>query len=179
MAQARNQPKNLNYFIPTGFRFMIDNIPHVNFFCQSANLPGVSMGTAIVPTPFRDYPIAGDKAQFNELRIRFVVDEELRNWLEIYNWIIGLTFPNDFSQYAKLIEGSSSYTQWGDRYSDGNLFVLTSNKNVQYVAKFTNMFPIDLTDIDMDAAVSDTDAVVADATFAYTTYNIERTIGDH
>ncbi|MAT09141.1 MAG: hypothetical protein CL707_08585 [Chloroflexi bacterium] len=165
MAESSRQPKNLNYFIPTGFKFMIDKIPNVNFFCQSCNLPGLSAGQFLQVTPLRDMPIAGDKVQMNELRVRFVIDEELQNWLEIYNWIKTITFPDNQEQYKQE-----------NVYSDGMLTLLTSNKNVQYVAKFTNLFPIDLTDIEMSSDVADAEVVASDATFAYTTYNIERII---
>lgn len=176
MASAQGQPKNLNYFIPTGFNFQISKIPHVNYFCQSVNLPGISTGQATINTPFRDIPIAGDKAQFNELRIRFIVDEELQNWLEIYDWIVGLTFPNSFSEYKKL-EEENSFSPFGGKYSDGTIFILTSHKNVQYKVNFQNLFPTSLSDIDMDASLPDIDAIVADVSFMYTTYSIERTIG--
>ena len=165
MAESSRQPKNLNYFIPTGFKFMIDKIPNVNFFCQSCNLPGLSAGQFLQVTPLRDMPIAGDKVQMNELRVRFVIDEELQNWLEIYNWIKTITFPDNQEQYKQE-----------NVYSDGMLTLLTSNKNVQYVAKFRNLFPIDLTDIEMSSDVADAEVVASDATFAYTTYNIERII---
>ena len=165
MAESSRQPKNLNYFIPTGFKFMIDKIPNVNFFCQSCNLPGLSAGQFLQVTPLRDMPIAGDKVQMYVLRDRFVIDEELQNWLEIYNWIKTITFPDNQEQYKQE-----------NVYSDGMLTLLTSNKNVQYVAKFTNLFPIDLTDIEMSSDVADAEVVASDATFAYTTYNIERII---
>ena len=165
MAESSRQPKNLNYFIPTGFKFMIDKIPNVNFFCQSCNLPGLSAGQFLQVTPLRDMPIAGDKVQMNELRVRFVIDEELQNWLEIYNWIKTITFPDNQEQYKQE-----------EVYSDGILSILTSNKNIQYVAKFTNLFPVDLTDIEMSSDVADAEVVASDATFAYTTYNIERII---
>ena len=55
--------------------------------------------------------------------------------------------------------------------------ILTSNKNEQYVAIFTELFPVDLTDIEMSSDVADSEVVAADATFAYATYNVERIIG--
>ena len=178
MAESSKQPKNLNYFIPTGFKFMIQKIPNVNFFCQSCNLPGLSAGQWLQVTPLRDIPIAGDKVQYNELRVRFIIDEELKNWLEIYDWIKGLTFPEDQEQYRKLAEADVPNPK-GELYSDGTLSILTSNKNVQYVAKFTELFPVDLTDIEMSSDVADSEVVAADATFAYATYKIERIIGEH
>ena len=167
MAESSRQPKNLNYFIPTGFKFNVDKIPHVNFFCQSTNLPGLSAGQWLMTTPLRDIPVAGDKVQMNELRVRFVIDEELQNWLEIYEWIKAITFHETTEQYRHE-----------NVYSDGILTILTSNKNVQYVAKFTNLFPVDLTDIEMSSDVADAEVVAADATFAYSTYKVERIIGE-
>ena len=178
MADSSEQPKNLNYFIPTGFKFMIQKIPNVNFFCQSCNLPGLSSGQYLQVTPLRDIPISGDKVQYNELRVRFIIDEELKNWLEIYDWIKGLTFPEDQELYRKLAEADVPNPK-GELYSDGTLSILTSNKNVQYVAKFTELFPVDLTDIEMSSDVADSEVVAADATFAYATYKIERIIGEH
>lgn len=177
MAKNSEQPKNLNYFIPTGFRFQLKKIPTVNYFCQSVNLPGLSTGQAIFPTPFKDLSIAGDKAQFNELRIRFIIDEELLNWLEIYDWIVGLTFPNNFSEYKKL-QQEESFSPFGGKYSDGTLFILSSHKNTQYNVNFQDLFPVSLSDIEMDSTLSDVDAMVADASFIYTTYKIERVIGN-
>jgi len=177
MAESSKQPKNLNYFMPTGFKFMIDKIPNVNFFCQSTNLPGLSAGQWLQVTPLRDIPIAGDKVQYNELRVRFIIDEELQNWLEIYNWIKGLTSPDDHEQYRKLAQANVPNPK-GTLYSDGTLLILTSNKNIQYAAKFTDLFPVDLTDVEMSSDVADAEVVAADATFAYATYNVERIIGE-
>lgn len=170
MAQNIQQPDNLNYFIPTGFRFQIKRIPSVVYFCQSANLPGLAVSPATQSTPFKSIPIPGDTAEYNELRIRFIIDEELTNWLEIYNWIKGYSSPNSFKEYQDLIQTSTVQ-------SDGNLMILSSHRNIQYNVTFYDLFPTDLSDIDMDTTLTDADVVTADTTFRYTTYKIERTIG--
>ena len=77
MSISTNQPENFNYFSPVSFRFNIQKIPNVNFFCQAANLPGLTLGEAIQVNPLRDIPTPGDKVQFEELQLRFIVDEEL------------------------------------------------------------------------------------------------------
>ena len=179
MANSQNLTENINNFIPTGFRLVLEKIPNVTYFCQAASLPGLSMGQATLVNPFRDVPVAGDKAQFNELRIRFIIDEELRNWTEIYDWIIGLTYPESSDQYAELKKTGDGYGSLSGLYSDANLFILSSHKNVQYNVTFTNVFPTTLTDIDMDSSLGDIDAVTADVSFLYTTYNINRGIGEH
>ena len=169
MSISANQPENFNYFSPVSFRFNILKLPNVNFFCQSANLPGLTLGEAIQVNPLRDIPTPGDKVQFEELQLRFIVDEELENWLEMYNWLKGLGFPDTFDQ---------SLTKSDLRFSDATLMILTSNKNGQHRVSFKDAFPLTLSGIQMDSSVGDIDYVTADATFAYTTYTIERMIGE-
>ena len=55
------QPDKLDYLSPTQFRFGINQLPKVEFFTVAANIPGINMGEAIFPTPFKDIPIMGDK----------------------------------------------------------------------------------------------------------------------
>ena len=102
MSTYSTQPENFNYFNPIGFKFEVDKLPNVNFFCQSARLPGLTLGEATQPNPFRDIPTPGDKILFEELTIRFVVDEELENWLEMKEWIFGLGYPNSTDEYNEL-----------------------------------------------------------------------------
>ena len=144
-------------------------LPNVNFFWQSANLPGLTLGEAIQVNPLRDIPTPGDKVQFEELQLRFIVDEELENWLEMYNWLKGLGFPDTFDQ---------SLTKSDLRFSDATLMILTSNKNGQHRVSFKDAFPLTLSGVQMDSSVGDIDYVTADATFAYTTYTVERLIGE-
>ena len=113
VTSSQTLTENLNNFIPTGFKFFLDKIPNVSYFCQAASLPGITAGQAILPNPLRDIAVAGDKAQFNELRIRFIIDEELKNWLEIYNWIVGLTYPEDTEQYRNLYKSGNGMSTFG------------------------------------------------------------------
>ena len=179
MSTYSNQPENFNYFNPIGFKFEVDKLPNVNFFCQSATLPGLTLGEATQPNPFRDIPTPGDKILFEELTIRFVVDEELENWLEMKEWIFGLGYPNSQEEYAKLSRENSSIKPRGNKYSDGVLMILTSNKNAQIKVTFQDLWPVTLSGIQMDASVAEGDYITADATFAYTIYKVERLIGEH
>ena len=55
------QPTKLDYSSPTQFKFSINQIPKVEFFTQSANLPGINLGEVVIPTPYKDIPYVGDK----------------------------------------------------------------------------------------------------------------------
>tara|TARA_S200000501_G_scaffold359910_1_gene386378 strand:- start:1079 stop:1618 length:540 start_codon:yes stop_codon:yes gene_type:complete len=179
MSTYSNQPENFNYFNPIGFKFEVDKLPNVNFFCQSATLPGLTLGEATQPNPFRDIPTPGDKILFEELTIRFVVDEELENWLEMKEWIFGLGYPNSTKEYNKISNTNSEIKPKGNKYSDGVLMVLTSNKNAQVKVTFQDLWPVTLTGIQMDSSVAEVDYITADATFQYTIYKVERIIAEH
>ena len=176
MSTFSNQPDNFNYFNPVGFKFEVDKLPNVNFFCQSATLPGLPLGAATQVNPFRDIPTPGDKILFEELTIRFIVDEELQNWLEMKEWIYGLGYPNSQEEYGELSKGIKLK---GDKYSDGILMILTSHKNAQIKVTFQDLWPVTLSGLQLDSSVAEVDYVTADATFAYTIYNVERIIEQH
>ena len=107
MSALQNLPSNISFLSPIGFRFTLANFPELNYFCQAANIPGVSLAGIDFPTPIKNIQFSGDEVSFEELAIRFVVDENLKNWLSIYDWIIGMGIPDKKSaeKYKKLKKG--------------------------------------------------------------------------
>ena len=77
----RNLPKTNDYLRPNAFKFSIKDIPGVSFTCQSANLPQLALGFAVQPTPFTDIPRIGDKLNFGDFTIRFLISEDMSNYL--------------------------------------------------------------------------------------------------
>ena len=53
------QPKNRNFLAPTGFKMDLDLFPGVDFFCQRANIPDITLPSIDVPSRFRSIPLAG------------------------------------------------------------------------------------------------------------------------
>lgn len=170
-----NQLSNRNYLAPVGFRFDISTLPTVNFYCQSANIPAINAGYPTVATPFHDYPVTPDKMTFDELSIRFLVDEDMKNFSTIQNWIRGMTKPENFGQVKKFLD-QGPYREIGTRYlnelSDGVLTILTSNYNPNVKIKFEGLFPISLSGLSFDVDTNDIQYLTAEATFKYTIYNI-------
>ena len=82
------EPSVLDYASPVQFRFKCSKLPTVEFFCQSANIPGISIGSASMPTGLKDIPIPGEKVSYQDLAISFLVDENLNKYKEIHDWII-------------------------------------------------------------------------------------------
>jgi hypothetical protein len=92
------QPENRNFLSPTGFKFSLKRTPKVAFFCNSANIPELTLGIAVQPTYLKDIELPGDKLIFGDLTLRFLVDEDLKNYLEIQNWMRGLGYPESLQE---------------------------------------------------------------------------------
>ena len=170
------QIKNRNFLSPTGFKFVLNRAPKVSFFGNEANIPDVNLGVAEQPTYLRDIPTPGDKIDFGDLSIRFLVDEDLVNYMELQRWIRGLGYPENMDEFRKL-EGESTlpsnFGQSGDDiYSDGTLQILSSNLVPSFQVVFNDLFPYTLSTVMFDATDTDIEYFTADVAFKYTIYNL-------
>ena len=169
---------NRNFLSPTGFKFALKRSPGVAFFCNQANIPSLDLGIAEQPTYLKNIDIPGDKIQFGDLNLRFLVDEDLMNYMEIQNWIRGLGFPEKISEFADLENQSvlGREVQFGqsgdDIYSDATLQILSNNLVPQFQVVFSDCFPYSLSTVTFDATDTDIEYFTADVSFKYTIYRI-------
>ena len=171
-----NQISNRNFLSPTGFKFVLKRAPKVAFFGNSANLPAISMGTAIQSSYLKNIDQPGDKVEFGDFNFRFLVDENLENYLEIFNWIRGLGYPESLKEIYDWQDDVENFPQPDQSqlnlYSDATLQILTSSDNPNFKVVFQDMFPVDLSTLNFDATSEDVAYFTAEATFKYTIYNI-------
>jgi len=167
---------NRNFLSPTGFKFSLKRSPAAAFFCNQANIPSMDLGVATQPSYLRDIPTPGDKIDFGDLSIRFLVDEDLVNYMELQRWIRGLGFPDsmkDFKDLEKEAVIQPKFANKGDNiYSDGTLQILSSNLVAKFNVNFKDLFPVSLSTITFDATDTDIEYFTAEATFKYTIYNL-------
>ena len=168
----RNQIENRNFLAPVGFKFSLSKYPKVSFFSNTARIPDISLGTAIESTYLKDIDIPGEKLTYGELNIRFLVDENLENYMAIHNWLTGLGFPESAQDFIDQTTNDNGQRDLREQYSDGALHILNSNYNDIAVVKFKDLFPIYLTSLEFDATESDVNYFTADVTFKYTIYDI-------
>jgi hypothetical protein len=173
---TKGQIENRNFLSPTGFKFTLTRTPKVSFFCNQANIPDLNLGIAKQPTYLKDIDIPGDKIVFGDLNLRFLVDENLENYMEIQNWIRGLGYPEEVKQFRDLSnEGLVQGKYVNDRqniYSDGTLQVLTSSQLPNFQITFKELFPYSLSTMTFDATSTDVQYFTSDVSFKYTIYNI-------
>ena len=173
-----SQTVERNFLSPTAFKFSLKRCPKVAFFCNQANIPDLNLGLAIQPSYLKDIPTPGDKVDFGDLNLRFLVDENLENYMEIQNWIRGLGFPESGQEFRNLEksgreDGILPPEGRGDNiYSDGTLQILSSNLVAKFNVNFKDLFPYTLSTITFDATDTDVQYFTADVSFKYTIYNI-------
>jgi hypothetical protein len=177
MAAMLSQIENRNFLSPTGFKFTLTRAPKVAFFCNRANIPDINLGIAVQPSYLKDIDRPGDKIQFGDLNISFMVDESLENYMEIQNWIRGLGYPEYLNQYQELqstarIDETYYLKRPEQVYSDGTLEILSSSMIPSFFVNFKDMFPYSLTTMNFDATDTDIQYFTAEVSFKYTIYNI-------
>ena len=168
--------ENRNFLSPVGFKFSLKRAPGVAFFCNQANIPSMDLGIAEQPTYLKNIDVPGDKIQFGDLTLRFLVDEDLVNYMELQRWIRGLGYPEDMDEFRKL-EGEAvlpgNFGNAGDDiFSDGTLQILSSNLVPAFQVVFTDLFPYTLSTVTFDATDTDIEYFTADVSFKYTIYNL-------
>ena len=171
------QIANRNFLAPVGFKFSLSKFPKVDFFCNSARIPEISLGTAIQPSYLKEIDIPGEKLIYGDLSIRFLVDEQLENYVAIHNWLTGLGFPETPQQFIDKTTDRDGLRDFQEQFCDGSLHILNSNYNDVAIVKFKDIFPTSITSLDFDATETDINYFTAEATFKYVIYSIVGTDG--
>ena len=139
-----NQITNRNFLAPSGFKFTLSKEPKVSFFCTSARIPEISLDTAVQPSYLKDLDIPGEKLTYGDLSLRFLIDEDMENYMAIHNWLTGLGFPETTQDYKDLIADPVDVTQPGDAIP------------VLKAYKFYGIFPTAVSAIDLSYDSTDT-----------------------
>ncbi len=172
MSAFVNQIQNRNFLAPVGFKFDLAKFPKASFFSNSARIPEIVLGTIIQPGYLKDIDIPGEKLQYGDFSLRFLVDENLENYMSIHNWLTGLGFPETPQQFANKTTDEDGQRDMNEQFSDGSLRILNSNFQTMAIVKFSDLFPTSITSLDFDSTETDINYFTAEASFKYTVYNI-------
>ena len=183
------QPTKLDYSSPTQFKFSINQLPKVEFFTVAANIPGISLPPATYNTPFKNIPTIGEKPEYEDLNITFIVDEFLENYISMHEWMIGTGFPKNRTQFANFRSNTANQpqatlgtsTDIGDTqpatpdkgmYGDATLTILSNKNNPLVEVRFQDVFPTSLGGLSYTQTATDVEYLTVDATFQYKIYEI-------
>ena len=184
------QPTKLDYASPTQFRFVLGQLPKVEFFTVGTNLPGITLSDTVQNTPFKDIPIMGNKLEYEDLSVTFICDEYLENYTSLHEWMTAIGFPKNRDQFSTFRSTTSnaptdtrgSSKDIGDvgvstairgMFSDATLVVLSNKNNPIVQVKYADVFPTSLSSLDFNQNATDVEYLQATATFKYKLYEIE------
>tara|TARA_B100000287_G_scaffold83973_1_gene76651 strand:+ start:167 stop:715 length:549 start_codon:yes stop_codon:yes gene_type:complete len=168
----QDQLTNKNYLSPIGFVFNLDKARKVSFLCQRASIPDITLGVVELPTRgMVPIPVEGN-IQYGNLEVEFLVDEDLRNYMELHNWIRALGTPQSMAERTAWNTKYQGLPSEDARVSDATLQVLNNNNIVNFDVVFKNLFPTSLSTIQFDVTQSDNEFFTATASFDYMLYEI-------
>ena len=183
------QPTALDYSSPTQFRFLINQLPKVQYFTTEANIPGITLSDVELGSPLKNIPMLGDKLTYEDLGISFIVDENLENYIEMHTWLTSIGFPKDrkqFSEFRSTTSNMSTSTRGESKdigdvrattpeismTSDAVMTILTNKNNPVVECRFRDIFPTSLSGLDYSQNQTDVEYLTATVNFKYTIYEI-------
>ena len=103
-----------------------------------------------------DVNIMAGSVSYEPLEVGFIVDEYLKNWLELFNWITG---PQP-------------------HYTQAVLTLLSSSMNPTLEVHFEYVFPTTLTEIAFDSTISEPTSLISTVTLNYSKYTIKNLLNN-
>ena len=183
------QPTKLDYASPTQFKFSINQLPKVEFFTTTANIPDLTLADVVIPTPFKQIPVLGQNLTYGNLSLTFIVDEFLENYRELHAWLTGIGFPKSRKQFTEFRSnisntGSATATPKVDMgavgksvadaamFSDATLTILSNKNNPIVEVRFADLYPTSISSLEFNQGQTDVEYLTVQATFTYKLYEI-------
>ena len=157
MASLTEQPKNINPLADVQFKFDVAALPNTSFFIQTVNLPGISLEGATIATPqLQNFSRHTGVITYEPLSVTFMIDEYLKNWQEIFEWMIG-----EESKYTTAV-----------------LTIVSSSMNPTLEIHFKDIFPTSLSEIPFNSTTTDPIYQIGTVSFNYTEYIIKNLLNN-
>ena len=180
MTAIERNPSNRDILQSTKFKVNFTRLPGLTFFCQTVNLPGVSLTEVMRNTPFVDLYVPGEKLIYDTLNFTMLIDEDMRDWMAIHDWLRAMTFPTEFEEYANMDKNFKDVVSRGrmgklpPQYSDCSVTIYTNKNNPNIRVMYKDVFPTSLGGIQFSALDSAENIMTADVTCRFSYYNVER-----
>ena len=193
------QPSTFDYSQNNQFKIYLPIFPTTEWFVVRANIPGVSMSQASQYTPFVDVAVVGDKLQYDNFNMSFVVDESLENYMEMYNWVKNIGFPFSGADQFNRLErpdnidrsrsskvsikrmksdttdtSAAAEVSTSDRnlYTDIQMSILTSKNNPVANVIMYDAFPLSLSNIEYSQQETDIVYATCEVSFAFSWFDV-------
>jgi hypothetical protein len=145
-----NLTSNVNLLSPIGFKLTIEgDFSNAEYFAVTANIPSVALPEAQASFRNRKGFVTGDTLSYDPLNVKIMVDEDMVNYKEIFNWI-RLNTDSVKLQYADVI-----------------LNIMSSDSVLNRKIRFVRAFPVSITGLDFNVQLTDIEYLQAEVSFRY------------
>lgn len=169
MATYNQTPTNKSFLSNNKYEFVIDRLPHVTFFIQSVVIPDVSLVGTQVPSPYVSVPIPGNILNYGELQVNYIMDEDMKAWREIYDWMYNLGNPeskNKIGDLTQTLGRRNSVT------SDASLLIKSNANNPRVKFTFKDIFPTTLGGLTLSSTEGQ-EFITSTISFLYSHYTVD------
>jgi len=157
---------NHNFSAQNRFKLIFGGDRHQNnpfeLMCTGVTLPGMSGGVSELGAPMRPLPQPGGSIMFDDLYVNFVISEDLREWVYIFEWIREIN--------------AASKTGMLPYYSTVEMIILTNKFNPLLSFTFHNCFPYILGVIDFNTDNAAIETLTSNTSFKFTDFTINKNI---
>ena len=150
--RMNNLTTNRNYLSPTGFKVVINSqeFSNLEYFCTHATVPGISLTPVNMPWRGNQNRISGDRIEYPAFTMKFMVSENMENYIEIFNWM-------------KLNSVEATFKK-----CDVILHIMSSHNNTTKRIRYVDAFPTSLGELELHTQNTDVEYVTLDAQLEYT-----------
>ena len=149
---------NKNPALGTSFKLEIPGFPHLNYFVQMTELPGLTMSGVDTPWSNNATNMPSNRIEYDPLNVTMLVDEEYQNYDSIRMWMTEIIKTEPVLNAMK----------------DITLHILNSNKNNIAAIKFYRAYPTMVAAIPLESSTGDTQPITCALTFRYQFYELVR-----
>ena len=146
-----------NFLNPSSFVLTLDSLNYsgAEFTIQTMVLPDITVEHA--PLPFKQINVGrvGDKINFGAFEVSYLIDEDLLNYKEIFDWLKG---------NVESVHTATNHVR------DLTLTIMNSANNVTKQIKFIDAYPTMLSSLPFDITTTDVEYLTAVASFRYSYY---------
>ncbi len=189
VSAVHRQPEVFDYSQSNQFKIFFPIFPTTEWFVVRANIPSVQLGQGDQFTPFVQIAVVGDHITYGDFSVTFIVDENLKNYMEMYNWVKNIGFPFSHDQFNTLPRpdyqdksGGTNYDAESDTYSKANdrdlytdivLQIMTSKNNLVAQCEIYEAFPTTIGAIEYSQQETDMTYATCEVGFAYSWFDVK------
>lgn len=159
--------QNLNFLQPTNFKVVIDRKRYGNleFFAQRVSHPGVTVSSPTLPyRGMASVSLPGDTFTLSDLSFNVIVDEDLKSYLEVFNWLKDLVEV----PYEKSMRDFTEKQE-----VDITLSIQNSHNNTTREIRYIDCIPTSLGTMDLESVIGDDQVVTFPVTFTIGYFEIK------